>query len=68
MCLKKPSLGWRQPRKRLEEDDLSRRFGAKRRVPRGASLKLGRIGLVDQVPDTGERGPNAGPGKDRAGL
>jgi DNA-binding GntR family transcriptional regulator len=46
-------LGWLQPRERLVEEDLSRRFGAKRHVVREAIFELERMGLVERVPNKG---------------
>jgi DNA-binding GntR family transcriptional regulator len=46
-------LGWLQPRERLVEEDLSRRFGAKRHVVREAIFELERLGLVERVPNKG---------------
>jgi DNA-binding GntR family transcriptional regulator len=46
-------LGWLQPRERLVEEDLARRFGAKRHVVREAIFALERMGLVERVPNKG---------------
>ncbi len=46
-------LGWLQPRERLVEEDLSRRFGTKRHVVREAIFELERMGLVERVPNKG---------------
>jgi len=46
-------LGWLQPRERLVEEDLARRFGVKRHVVREAIFELERMGLVDRVPNKG---------------
>jgi DNA-binding GntR family transcriptional regulator len=46
-------LGWLQPRERLVEEELSRRFGTKRHVVREAIFDLERMGLVERVPNKG---------------
>lgn len=46
-------LGWLQPRERLVEEELSRRFGSKRHVVREAIFDLERMGLVERVPNKG---------------
>lgn len=46
-------LGWLQPRERLVEEDLSRRFGTKRHLVREAIFELERMGLVERVPNKG---------------
>ena len=46
-------LGWLQPRERLVEEDLSRRFATKRHVVREAIFELERMGLVERVPNKG---------------
>lgn len=46
-------LGWLQPRERLVEEELSRRFGTKRHVVREAIFELERMGLVERVPNKG---------------
>jgi DNA-binding GntR family transcriptional regulator len=46
-------LGWLQPRERLVEEDLTRRFGTKRHLVREAIFQLERLGLVERVPNKG---------------
>ena len=46
-------LGWLQPRERLVEEDLSRRFATKRHLVREAIFELERMGLVERVPNKG---------------
>jgi DNA-binding GntR family transcriptional regulator len=46
-------LGWLQPRERLVEEDLARRFAAKRHVVREAIFTLERMGLVERAPNRG---------------
>lgn len=46
-------LGWLQPRERLVEEELSRRFATKRHLVREAIFELERMGLVERVPNKG---------------
>jgi DNA-binding GntR family transcriptional regulator len=46
-------LGWLQPRARLVEEDLVRRFSAKRHVVREAIFTLERMSLVERAPNRG---------------
>ena len=46
-------LGWLQPRVRLVEEELSRRFATKRHLVREAIFELERMGLVERVPNKG---------------
>lgn len=46
-------LGWLQPRERLVEEDLTRRFATKRHLVREAIFELERMGLVERVPNKG---------------
>lgn len=46
-------LGRLHPRERLIEDELMERFGAKRHVIRQALLDLGRMGVIERVPNRG---------------
>lgn len=46
-------LGWLQPRERLVEEELSRRFSTKRHLVREAIFELERMGLVERVPNKG---------------
>jgi DNA-binding GntR family transcriptional regulator len=46
-------LGWLQPRERLVEEELARRFDTKRHVVREAIFELERMGLVERVPNKG---------------
>ena len=46
-------LGWLQPRERLVEEELSRRFSVKRHVVRESIFELERMGLVERVPNKG---------------
>jgi DNA-binding GntR family transcriptional regulator len=47
------ALGLLRPRERLVEDDLMRRFGAKRHVVRQALLELEALGIVVRQPNKG---------------
>jgi len=46
-------LGWLQPRERLVEEELTRRFATKRHLVREAIFELERMGLVERVPNKG---------------
>lgn len=46
-------LGWLQPRERLVEEDLARRFQVKRHQVREAIFALERMGLVERAPNKG---------------
>ncbi|HEY0218324.1 MAG TPA: GntR family transcriptional regulator [Afipia sp.] len=46
-------LGRLHPRERLIEDELMERFGAKRHVIRQALIDLGRMGVIERVPNRG---------------